>query len=146
MILPSVSKDGYDPNRPLPGLVCEARSPEIVKPLVAHNEKLCNSSSLMPPLFPDLIRYECLAATHLNVGLRLGQNCSYSPAGDLAKIKEEDAEWAKACTQGHRWIILPESLDASLKADICTWRNQDQNENQPLTDGEIMRLCKISVD
>ena len=118
MILHSVSKDGYDPNRPLPGLVCEARSPEIVKPLIAHNEKMCNASSLMPPLSPDLVRYECLAATHLNVGLRLGQACSYSPAGDLAKIKEEEPEVAKACTEGHRWIILPESLDPSLKAAI----------------------------
>ena len=67
VILPSVAKDGYDPNRFLRGLLCEARDPDIVKPLVDHNEKVCTSSALMPPLFPELIHYECLAATHLSV-------------------------------------------------------------------------------
>ena len=80
------------------------------------------------------------------MALRLGYCCSYSPAGDLAKIKEEDPELAKECTEGQRWIILPESLDPSLKADICAWRNQDQNENQAITDGELVRLAKLSVD
>ena len=54
--------------------------------------------------------------------------------------------WAKACTEGHLWIVLPSSLDESLKADISMWRNQDQNENQPITDGELIRLCSLSVD
>ena len=31
-------------------------------------------------------------------------------------------------------------------ADINAWRNQDQNENQPITDGELIRLCSLSVD
>ena len=28
---------------------------------------------------------------------------------------------------------------------MCTWRNQDQNENQALTDGELIRMAKLSV-
>ena len=26
------------------------------------------------------------------------------------------------------------------------WRNQDQNENQTLTDGELIRMAKVAVD
>ena len=145
VILPSVIKEGHDPHRPVPGILCEVTEPEALKAFVEHNVKL-SKSPLMPPLDPSLLRYEILGGTHYNTSLRLGKACSKSPAGDLSKLMEEDESWAKACREGHRWIILPSTLDQSLKADICAWRNQDQNENQAITDGEIVRLCKLAVD
>ena len=76
----------------------------------------------------------------------MGRDCTHSPAGDLSKLKELDASWASACAEGHLWIVLPSTLDESLKADISAWRNQDQNENQPITDGELIRLCSLCVE
>ena len=116
-----------------------------MKELLDYNEKLC-ATPLMPPLVRDLVKYESLGANHYNVALRMGRDCTQSPAGDLSKLKELDASWASACAEGHLWIVLPSTLDESLKADISAWRNQDQNENQPITDGELIRLCSLSVE
>ena len=44
------------------------------------------------------------------------------------------------------WIARPEPLASSLKSDICAWHNQDQHENQTLTDGELTRMAKMSVE
>ena len=145
VILKSIFKDGHDPSRPAPGILCEVRDPAYVKKLIEHNEKLC-ATPLMPPLFPEHVEYESLASNHYNAVLRLGQACVHTPAGGLAKLKDEDEPWAQACTEGHLWIILPADLDETLKADISTRRNQDQNENQTITDGELVRLCKLAVD
>ena len=145
VIFKSLFKDGHDPLRPAPGILCEVRDPGYMKELLDYNEKLC-ATPLMPPLFRDLVKYESLGANHYNVALRMGRGCTHSPAGDLSKLRDNDASWASACAEGHLWIVLPSTLDESLKADISAWRNQDQNENQPITDGELIRLCSLSVE
>ena len=91
------------------------------------------------------MRYECLNSTHYDVGLRLGKANAPSPEGDLAALRRTDESFNEACERGHWWIILPGSIPESLKTDVCTWRNQDQNENQPITDGEIVRLAAETV-
>ena len=45
----------------------------------------------MPPLFRDLVRYESRGANHYNVALRMGRDCTHTPAGGLSKPKEVDA-------------------------------------------------------
>ena len=80
VILKSVLKDGHDPSRPVPGILCEVKEPEALKALIAHNVKL-SKSPLMPPLDISLLRYEILGGTHYNTTLRLGRACSHSPAG-----------------------------------------------------------------
>ena len=42
-------------------------------------------------------------------------------------------------------MVLPESLTDAQKKDVTVWRNQDQNENQALTDGELIRMCLVAV-
>ena len=89
VILPSVIKEGHDPHRPVPGILCEVTEPGALKAFVEHNVKL-SKSPLMPPLDPSLLRYEILGGTHYNTSLRLGRACSKSPSGDLSKLIEED--------------------------------------------------------
>ena len=55
VILPSVIKEGHDPHRPVPGILCEVKEPGALKAFVAHNVKL-SRSPLMPPLDPSLLR------------------------------------------------------------------------------------------
>ena len=106
VIFKSIFKDGHDPLRPAPGILCEVRDPAYMKELLDDNEKLC-ATPLMPTLYRDLVRYESLGANHYNVVLRIGRECGYTPAGDLSKLKEVDASWVKACTEGHIWIVPP---------------------------------------
>ena len=49
----------------------------------------------------EAIRYESLASTHYNVALRLCAKAASSPAGDLAKLKEEQESLREACEQGY---------------------------------------------
>ena len=65
--------------------------------------------------------------------------------GDLATLKAEDSTFAEVVSKGHEWFALPEHLEDSLKSGICQWMNQDQNENQPLTDGELVRMSLVAV-
>ena len=69
-----------------------------------------------------------------------------SPAGDLLATRDTSPSLQQASCEGHWWVVLPESLASSLKSDICAWHNQDQNENQALTDGELIRMAKMSVE
>ena len=145
VILKSIARDGHDPTRPHVGICVEVTDPAQLKDLVEYNEELTNNSDLMPPLHKSLVQFECLDSTHYNVALRLGKANAPSSAGDLAAMKRTDESFNIACERGHWWIILPGTIPQSLKADVCTWRNQDQNENQPITDGEIVRLAAETV-
>ena len=99
----------------------------------------------MPKTEPGVIQYEGLACTHYNVALRLVNNSAYSPNVDLARLKDERPSLAEASSLGHHWVVLPEGLSDSLKKDVSVWRNKDQNENQALTDGELIRMAKDAV-
>ena len=66
VIFKSLFKDGHDPLRPAPGILCEVREPGYMKELLDHNEKLCPTPP-MPPLFCALVRPESLASNHDNV-------------------------------------------------------------------------------
>ena len=143
-ILASIVKDGHDPTRPLVGICCET-TPESRKELFDHNVFLASQSPMMPKSDPAMY-YEKLTNTHYNVALKCGRDGIHSPAGDLAATKANDQSFAEACHKGHDWYILPPDLSTSLKQDIATWRNQDQNENQTLTDGELVRLAKVTVE
>ena len=144
-ILKSMVNEGHDASRPDIGICVELHDPEKKKDLVEHNKQLTELSPLMPPLHEDLMRYESLASTHYNIALRLGRGCCHSPAGDLSALKKDDESWAETTDRGHWWIVLPEDIAESLKVDVSTWRNQDQNENQTITDGELLRLAHTTV-
>ena len=144
-ILSSFVNEGFDPDRPHVGICCEVRDPVAREALERYNVNMSSQSPLMPIVEPGRIQYEGLANTHFNVALRLVQKAAYSPAGDLSKLKEERPSLAHTATEGHKWIVLPESLAESLKKDISAWRNDDQNKNQPLTDAEMIRMALVSV-
>ena len=80
VIFKSLFKDGHDPLRPAPGILCEVRDPGYMKELLDYNEKLC-ATPLMPPLVRELVKYESLGANHYNVALRMGRDCTHSPVG-----------------------------------------------------------------
>ena len=140
-ILTSFKVNGHDPFRPKAGVCCEVRSPARLKELRDFNQNLTDQTPLMPAFHPNRVEYEALSANHYNTALRLVAEGRHSPAGDLAMLRAEDASLADAATNGHYWIVLPESLDEETKSTLCQWFNQDQNENQTITDGEMVRMA-----
>ena len=144
-ILPSIFKDGHDPTRSQPGVCCETTATERNE-LLKHNMTLAEASPLMPQPVKEMLRFEALAGNHYNTTLRCGRDGIASPAGDLATLKANDTSFAEACGKGHRWIVLPAELGQELKESIAAWRNRDQNGNQGLTDGDLIRLSKLVVD
>ena len=146
-ILKSFLTDGHDPARPRFGVCCEVRDPQRLQELIAYNQRLAENSPLMPQVDPHLVAYEALSSNHYNVALRLVGAGHGSPVGDLAALRGEDATLAEAATNGHEWVILPEFLASDpadsdkLKRELSSWFNQDQNENQQLTDGELLRMA-----
>ena len=145
-LLKSFVVHGHDEGRPQVGVAIECRDPAKRDALVKYNKSLVSKSPLMPSVVEGEMRYEGLACTHYNVALRLVDQARSSPAGDLAKLKDTDESLAYAAKHGHQWIILPEDTADNLKKDIATWKNADQNENQPLTDGELVRLALVAVE
>jgi hypothetical protein len=100
----------------------------------------------MPTVHVTVMQYECLACTHYNVVLRIGDEGGYSPAADMAKLKAKDESFKNKCETGHTWIVLPEEIAEYLKIAVCTWRNQGQNEDQTITDGELLRLANQAIE
>ena len=46
------------------------------------------------------MKYEGLNNTHYNVTLRIGDEAMYSPAGDIAKLKETEKSFAENAKKG----------------------------------------------
>ena len=95
-ILPSFIKDGHDPTRPKFGVCCEVRDPVRLQQLIAYNQGMAEKSPLMPPVTEHMALYEALSSNHYNVALRLVGTGHGSPAGDLARLRQEDATLADA--------------------------------------------------
>ena len=144
-ILSSFIRDGHDPNRTQVGICREVRDPQKRLHLENHNKALAANSPLMPSVRDNAISYEGLSTTHYNVALRLVDECRVSSAGDLAAAKVRQESLANAAHHGHKWIVLPESTTDETAKEICAWRNQDQNENMALADGEFVRMASVAV-
>ena len=102
----------------------------------------------MPALKEDLSSgpvYASLACTHLNIALRCIKNQVESPMGDLQSLMSQ-ATLSDTVTNGHRWWILPESLDKEKQTDISLWRNQDQNENQSAHELEVLQTLQHAAE
>ena len=111
-----------------------------------HNEKMSSMSPLMPRVYKELMRYECLSSSHYNTVLRLAKDGAASPGGDISKAARDDLTFKADVEMGHRWIILPASVSNALRSDVVQWKHVGQNQDQTLTDGDIIRMALVVVD
>ena len=121
------------------GIWVELKSQKSIDDLVKWNQHLSELSPLMPPVYPEFMRFEILGSTHYNAALRLGKDGCHSPAGDLAALKNKDASFKAACEKGHHWIVLPETLADSLKVDVA-----NQNVAAYISIWELRYRCSFS--
>ena len=87
-----------------------------------HNEKMSSMSPLMPRVYKELMRYECLSSSHYNTVLRLAKDGAASPGGDISKAARDDLTFKADVEMGHRWIILPASVSNALRSDVIQWK------------------------
>ena len=146
MILRSFIQDGHDPTRPKVGVCCEIRDRKKLQELIDHSKKMADRSPLMPLVEADMVQFEALSCAHYNSALDLVRLGRTSPAGDLAKARDTDNTLRAAAMEGHFWTVLLADVAEDLKRDICTWFNQGQNEDQQLTDGEMMRMALTATE
>ena len=101
----------------------------------------------MPPIDEQKVRYGSLAASHLNVAFKIMKaGCaSASPAGDFRSTLDEYTALRYAVLNGHKWWILPESLEPELNIEISLWRNADQNDNQGTHEIELLQTVMTTA-
>ena len=146
-ILQSIKKNSYDRTRPAPGICVEYTSEAGIKELLEHNRRFSSGNRLLPSILENAIAggpvYGSLAGTHLNLALRCLKNDVPSPIGSLEPLLRTHAGLKEVALNGHRWIILPETVDKNYQIDISLWRNQDQNENHAINEVEILQTISV---
>ena len=145
-ILQSFVKDSFDRTRPMVGICLEVKSEEGIKKLLQHNERFSSGHKLLPPILATSGPvYAALAGNHYNLALRSIKNGTHSPIGNLSSLLDQPT-LKEAALNGHRWWVLPETLEKNKQLDISLWRNQDQNSNQGTHDIEILQTIKHSAE
>ena len=138
-ILKSIVEQGFDSTRPSIGICVEFKSPEAKRKLLEHNIRFSHGNSLMPKIDETKALYGSIAGSHLNLSLRLIQQGSLGPAGDLSTLEESNKGLADVVQNGHKWWILKEDTDLASQVDVSLWRNMDQIQNHGTHEVEILQ-------
>ena len=59
---------------------------------------------------------------------------------------EENAHLKEVVLNGHKWWILPETVELALQEDISHWRNMDHNDNQQTHEIEILQCIRATAE
>ena len=114
VILHSIVQNGWDSQRPCPGICVKVSDPVAVRQLIDYNLNFIKGSgNLLPPILEQVQSgpvYASLAGTHLNLALKILKHNS-SSTQDITKLLEAQSDLKDAAGNGHKWWILPESLD-----------------------------------
>ena len=147
-ILASFKDYGHSQMRTQIGICVQHKAgSKTLAELRKHNEQLSDCSPLFPRHAAERMDYECLASTHYNVALRLVSSSAQSPVGDLTQMRLNDESLAQVAADGHRWIVLDGAkVSDNDKRDICSWMNASQNQDQAVTDGELLRLALACIE
>ena len=141
-ILGSIKQKGFDKRRPQCGFVIKLTSAEAKKKAGEHNRRFTKGCALLPHIHEEEVEYVSLASTHLNLASRCVKEGIKGPQGDLNKLVEESESFRDFVENGHSFIVLKEETPVDRQRDISTWRNQDQNENQPTHEVELLQTIK----
>ena len=144
-ILKSFIEKGYDRTRPAIGICIQYLSEHGKAQLLEHNKRFSKGNVLLPPI-NDQAMYGSVAASHFNLALRIIAGGLHSPAGPLDPLLEENAHLKEVVLNGHKWWILPETVDLALQEDISHWRNMDQNDNQQTHEIEILQCIRTTAE
>jgi hypothetical protein len=144
-IVKGVQVNGFDRSRPPVGICVEYRSSEGEKKLLDHNKRFSQGCVLFPPIDEEKALYGSLACSHLNIAIRCIASGTQSSVGNLSDMTAQDQALKEVVTHGHKWWILPETVDSADLVDISLWRNQDQNENQATHEIELLQCIMATA-
>ena len=92
---------------------------------------------LLPPINEQAI-YGSLATSHFKLAMRVVQSGLHSPAAPFEPLMVDNAHLTEVVLHGHKWWILPETVELALQEDISHWRNMDHTDNQQTHEIEIL--------
>ena len=144
---PNISKDGYRPSRPTPGIVVK-RSGEALERLHACARALLKEHGKhLPPIRIDAhADRECLAGNHLTMAFRMFDTNYMSPlTGTQCDIKN-DKELAQVIKDGHKYIELDETISDDDCKFLSELYNSDQNQNQCNSEDHLRLQIKQVLD
>ena len=136
---------GFDRTRPAYGICVKYTTDKSKQELLAHNHRFTKGNALLPPVTEDA-EYGSLAGSHLNIALRCIQAGVASPAGMLKDLMSDAGNLKDVVNNGHKWWILPETIDHDTLVDISLWRNMDQNENQSTHEIEVLQSIRVTCE
>ena len=139
-ILKSFAVKGFDRTRPQTGICVQYKSDAGKARLLEHNRRFTSGASLLPPVDDSKAMYGTIAASHLNVALRILTHGVPSPAVDVTNLVEAGSSLAEVVRSGHKWWILPEDTPCEDLIDISLWRNQDFRGNLMDASSSLMHL------
>jgi hypothetical protein len=130
-LCPNILADGFEPSRPRPGFLIQRSQEDTVQRLRDHASKLARMSELFPPSNLSSLTYECLAANHLTLALRMFKDSVTSHlTGVTFKIPDDDPDLDYVCKQGHLYFILKDGISDDDARFLSEYMNADQNQNQ----------------
>jgi len=144
-ICESFKKDGFDKNKPMPGILKDySRQQAKRQALILHNQSFTEGDARWPPVIVDKMAKGSLAGTHLTIAIRIHKHRVMSIAGEAFDVGD-DANLARVTTRGHKYWILDCEIPDKDAVEISEWRNSDNNNNQVKHEVEHLRgLQRIS--
>ena len=144
---PNISKDGYRPSRPTPGIVVK-RSGEALERLHACARALLKEHGKhLPPIRIDAhADRECLAGNHLTMAFRMFDTNYMSPLTGVQCDIKNDAELASVIKDGHKYIELDETISDDDCKFLSELYNSDQNQNQCNSEDHLRLQIKEVLD
>lgn len=139
-----VMRDGYDIDRIQVGWVRKLVSKDRIDNLVKYNQALSDGSDLYPPIYPDSMRNELLASTHMTLALRLFQAGKTSPVtGEIWRVANDEDDLREAVSgSGHCYFELDENCPDEEARFVCEYKNIEQNKNQINTEIQHLRSAQ----
>ena len=149
-LAPNLAKDGFNPNRPTPGLIVVRTKPDRLKRLHDHAKEMHRSNQLLlPPLvITENTNRECLGGNHLTVTLRMYNSTYKSPlSGHVCECTNDtDPHLVLVAIEEGHWYF---ELDDEVTDDDCKFLsellNSDQNQNQCNSEDHLRRMIQDAI-
>jgi hypothetical protein len=137
----NIQHDGFDPDRPKPGLLVRLTKQEAVLAAVKYNKELIASQpSLWPPIQVEKVVFECLGGNHITVTIRCFKSGVVSCITGKQFSVSDDAELlAVTTTSPLKYTILKDTITTAEKAICAEYLNADQNQNSGKSETQLMR-------
>ena len=139
-IAESLASDGFDPQRPLPGIVIDYSADAIKnKSEIDWNMVFTRACEHFPPVRVEAMNKFTIAGSHLTMALRLFDARMTSSMSGRLFDAGGDTQLLQACQHGHKYVVLSGDIPAEDAVCMSNWRNADNNNSQVRHEMELIK-------